>query len=90
MTTAQHTERALKLPDVFHQAGLPSPALRVDTLVGTGPDAAVYRLATHTVRSLLPLIERLGVATSHSTAAAAQRMPSSTHSIPSTAPTGTR
>jgi SAM-dependent methyltransferase len=57
------TQIGLRLPEVFHQAGLSSPAVRVDTLVGTGPDPAVYRLAAHSVRSLLPLIERLGVAT---------------------------
>jgi predicted ATPase len=41
---------------VVQEAGLPAPALRLDTLVGTGPDTPLYRYAAHTIRSLLPLM----------------------------------
>jgi hypothetical protein len=48
---------------VFHDAGLPAPTLRVDTLVMTGPDSPMYQFVAHHVRSVLPFIERLGIAT---------------------------
>lgn len=53
----------LKLPQVFHEAGLPAPTMRVDTLVMTGPDSPMYQFVAHHVRSVLPFIERFGIAT---------------------------
>ena len=53
----------LKLYQVFQDAGLPAPALRADTLVAAGPDSPLYQYMAHTIRSLLPLMERLGIAT---------------------------
>ena len=56
-------QMGLRLYQVFQEAGLPAPALRFDTLVGTGPDSPLYQYMAHTIRSLLPLMERLGIAT---------------------------
>jgi SAM-dependent methyltransferase len=53
----------LKLPRIFEEAGLPAPALRVDTLVMTGPESPMYQFLANTIRSLLPNMQRLGVAT---------------------------
>ena len=57
------TRMGLKLYQAFQDAGLPAPALRVDTIVGTGPDSPLYRLMADNIRSVLPFMERLGVAT---------------------------
>lgn len=53
----------LKLPRIFEEAGFPAPALRVDTLVMTGPESPMYQFLANTIRSLLPSMQRLGVAT---------------------------
>ncbi len=58
----------LKLYQVFQEAGLPAPALRADTLVAAGPDSPLYQYIAHTIRSLLPLMERLGIATAEEVA----------------------
>jgi len=55
----------LNLYRVFLEAGLPSPALRVVTLPMAGEGSPLYDYLGHTVRSVLPLMERLGVATAN-------------------------
>ena len=47
----------------FIAAGLPEPELRMDTLLGGGPDFPGYHVFAETFRSLLPMMERFGVAT---------------------------
>jgi ubiquinone/menaquinone biosynthesis C-methylase UbiE len=53
----------LDLYRVFLEAGLPAPRLLVETLALAGEDSPLYDYLAHTVRSVLPLAERLGVAT---------------------------
>ena len=47
----------------FIAAGLPAPDLRMETLLGGGPDFAGYHVFAETLRSLLPMLERFGIAT---------------------------
>jgi hypothetical protein len=56
-------QMGLKYRWAFMEAGLPAPQLRMDVAVGGGPDFAGYQYIANTVRSALPLMERLGVAT---------------------------
>ena len=44
-------------------AGLAAPTMRLESIVESGPDAAGYAWITDAIRSMLPLIEQLGVAT---------------------------
>jgi hypothetical protein len=53
----------LKLSSIFEDAGLPTPALRVDTLVLRGADSPLYEWIAGTVRSVIPFLERSGQAT---------------------------
>ena len=67
---AQTFERAginvrtgLRLGRIFRDAGLPAPQLLQSAHVDGGPDSAVYALIAETTRTVLPLMERTGVAT---------------------------
>jgi hypothetical protein len=51
------------LRGIFQRAGLPEPEMRLDSYVGGGPDSIAYTWMAESVRSMLPLILRLGVAT---------------------------
>jgi SAM-dependent methyltransferase len=51
----------LRLGEVFERAGLSHPTMRLQACVEGGPDAAIYRYITHSLRSVLPLAEHLGV-----------------------------
>jgi SAM-dependent methyltransferase len=51
------------LRGVFQRAGLPEPEMRLDSYVGGGPDSIAYTWMAESVRSMLPLILRFGVAT---------------------------
>jgi SAM-dependent methyltransferase len=48
---------------VFLDAGLPEPALRLESVVAGGPESLGYEWMAETVRSTLPLIIAFGVAT---------------------------
>jgi SAM-dependent methyltransferase len=61
--TGARTQLGLELYSVFLAAGLPGPSMRMDALVGGGPESPGYELATEVVRSLLPVMERLKIAT---------------------------
>jgi hypothetical protein len=52
-----------KLYSTFLRAGLPCPGLTAAQLAFCGPDTPAYEYATRVVRSLLPTIERHGIAT---------------------------
>lgn len=52
-----------RLPSLFVSAGLPRPKLRFEMLVDSGAESEIYDFCTDTVRSLLPRIEELGIAT---------------------------
>jgi ubiquinone/menaquinone biosynthesis C-methylase UbiE len=53
----------MHLPRIYRDAGLPPPQMLGMSRVETGPESTAYEYLAHTVRSLLPLIERMGVAT---------------------------
>ncbi|HEX3233943.1 MAG TPA: class I SAM-dependent methyltransferase [Gemmatimonadales bacterium] len=56
-------DMGLCLHQAFVQAGLPEPEVRLEGMVIAGPDAPGFRWLTELVRSTLPAMERLGVAT---------------------------
>ena len=55
-------EMGLKLYPAFIAAGLPAPAMRAERPIGGGPDFPGYRWMAQLTRSILPLMEQLGVA----------------------------
>lgn len=58
------TRMGIKLHSAFLAAGLPSPTLRLSAAIGGGVNAAAQvTLVTDLVATLLPAMERLGVAT---------------------------
>ena len=56
-------QTGLKLAQIFLEAGLPMPDMILGARVATGPDSPAYRQVTELTRTLLPLMERVGVAT---------------------------
>ena len=52
----------LKLPRIFRGAGLPAPQTLQGARVESGPDSAVYAYVAQVTRTLLPLMERTGMA----------------------------
>jgi ubiquinone/menaquinone biosynthesis C-methylase UbiE len=55
-------EAGFGLRRTFLSAGLAEPAMRLESYVGGGPDAFAYTWMAESVRSMLPLILRFGVA----------------------------
>jgi SAM-dependent methyltransferase len=53
----------LELFGIFLAAGLPEPSLRMDALIGGGPDCVGYQLIADVVETLLPVIEKQRIAT---------------------------
>jgi SAM-dependent methyltransferase len=53
----------LKLARIYRDAGLPAPRTLQGARVESGPDSPVYAWLAETTRTLLPLMERTGVAT---------------------------
>ena len=53
----------LELFGIVLAAGLPEPLLRMDALIGGGPNCAAYHLIAELVETLLPEIEKLRIAT---------------------------
>jgi SAM-dependent methyltransferase len=56
------TRMGLKLGRVFEDAGLPTPQMLLLARVERGPDSPACRLLSDVTRTLLPLMERTGVA----------------------------
>lgn len=56
-------ETGFRLWRTFLAAGLPEPQLCLESYVGAGPDSVAYSWMAESVRSMLPLIVRFGVAT---------------------------
>jgi SAM-dependent methyltransferase len=52
-----------ELHHLFVAAGLPSPSMRFDALIGGRAELEVYDLIAETVQSLLPVMEKTGIAT---------------------------
>lgn len=61
--TGARTQLGLELYSVFLAAGLPGPSMRMDALIGGGPDAVAYELVTEVTKSLLPVMEKFKIAT---------------------------
>jgi ubiquinone/menaquinone biosynthesis C-methylase UbiE len=57
-----HADMGLRLRQVFVEAGLPAPRLSLQASVEGGPDAAIYRYITDSLRSMLPLAAQFGIA----------------------------
>ncbi len=53
----------LRLRSIFAEAGLPAPAMHLDAAAGGGPDWSGYEYMARLIRTILPLITKLGVAT---------------------------
>ncbi len=58
-----HTRMGIALHDTFVRAGLPAPAARLEPLLTVGDDPAYIRWGVETLRTLLPVLEPLGVTT---------------------------
>jgi hypothetical protein len=52
-----------KLHHAFLEAGLPEPRMELNAPVGGGPRWGGYEFAAGTLRTLLPLVEKFGIAT---------------------------
>jgi SAM-dependent methyltransferase len=52
----------LKLARIFQEAGLPAPCMNLGARIESGPDAAIYEQPALVTRSLLPVMERTGLA----------------------------
>jgi len=52
-----------KLHQAFRAAGLPAPQMRMEALMGSGPDWAGYDYLEQTFRSMLPATLKFGIAT---------------------------
>lgn len=64
-----HHDIGARLYPVFQRAGLPGPAMRQDVLIGGGEALRpLYEHCTDMIRSLLPRMEQLGIATAEAVA----------------------
>ena len=63
LATGARVQLGLELHQVYLDAGLPAPTMRMDSLVGGGPEFAGFALVTDVLHSLLPTIEKLRLAT---------------------------
>jgi len=57
------TQLGLELHSMFAEAGLPAPTLRMDGLIGGGPENPAYALVSEVIQTVLPLLERFKIAT---------------------------
>lgn len=57
------TLMGLKLPATYIAAGFPSPALSLHAGIAAGPNHPLYTIVAETIRSLLPVVEQVGLAT---------------------------
>jgi ubiquinone/menaquinone biosynthesis C-methylase UbiE len=53
----------LRLYQIFRSSGLSAPMLRLDGAISGGPSAPTYEVLSEVVRSLLPAMEKFGIAT---------------------------
>jgi len=63
--TGARTQLGLQLYPVFVEAALPGPLMRIDAWVGGGPQCPAYEILADVVQSLLPVMEKLGIATAN-------------------------
>jgi 2-polyprenyl-3-methyl-5-hydroxy-6-metoxy-1,4-benzoquinol methylase len=57
------TLMGLKLAATYTAAGLPAPTLSLHAGIATGPNHPLYTIVTETIRTLLPAMEQLSIAT---------------------------
>lgn len=55
-------ELGLEMHSLFLKSGLPAPEMRVDAVVSGAAESPVYRLLAEAIRSLVPTLERLNIA----------------------------
>ena len=60
--TGARMQLGLELHSLFLDAGLPGPSMRMDALIGGGPDIVAYDLIAGVVGSLVPTMEKLKIA----------------------------
>jgi hypothetical protein len=58
-----HPDAGGRIAAYFHHAGLKRPTIFCETPVGGGPDSPFYGWFACTLRSVLPQLEKIGVAT---------------------------
>lgn len=58
-----HMQMGLQLYPAFLDAGLAAPSLRMDALIGGGPECPAYELIAEVIASLLPAMEKFNIAT---------------------------
>lgn len=56
-------DMGFKMPGVFREAGLPDPQIYAQVLMGSGPGWNGIEYLSTTIRSLMPYIEKFGIAT---------------------------
>jgi SAM-dependent methyltransferase len=56
-----HADAGSQLLRIFADAGLPKPEIHGEFMVGGGPDSPLYRYTADAVRTLLPVLARIGV-----------------------------
>ena len=61
--TGARPELGLEMHSLFLDCGLPSPKMRMDTLVSGEEDSPVYQLLAEALRSLAPTLEKVNIAT---------------------------
>lgn len=61
--TGARPRLGVELYSLFLDAGFTTASMRSDVLIGGGPDAEVYEMVSDIVRSLLPMMEKLNIAT---------------------------
>jgi 2-polyprenyl-3-methyl-5-hydroxy-6-metoxy-1,4-benzoquinol methylase len=62
--TGAEMDIGFKLPGAFRAAGLPSPQIDAQLLMGSGPSWPGWDYLATTLRSVIPYLERFGIATS--------------------------
>jgi hypothetical protein len=60
--TGARLQLGLELYPVFLAAGLPGPSMRVDALIGGGPQCPLYEIVAELIQSLLPAMDKLKIA----------------------------
>lgn len=60
-SVAPHMDAGSRLIELFARAGLPEPSVCCEAPVGSGPDSHLYKYMADVIRSLLPVLGRLGV-----------------------------
>jgi SAM-dependent methyltransferase len=60
--TGAQIQLGLELYPMFLAADLPGPSMRVDALIGGGPQCPLYEILAELIQSLLPTMEKLKIA----------------------------